>query len=154
MHASDEPQPEVAVWGLGVQFRHYNMLGHCVPVFVTEGGIGRGSSATQPLTLLLNALAGGSGGNDYTTYAASASYITSNAVGMVLENSELALFDVSRLHSLAAALATLCSHFAACTDHRWRLLVARRQASCRGGGLGVLAALAVCRHAKKLLGLL
>ena len=58
------------------------MRGHCAPVFVSEQGIGRGAPSTQPLSSMLDALAGGSGGNDYTTYAASASYVTSEAVGM------------------------------------------------------------------------
>jgi len=71
------------------------MKGHCVPVFVSEGGIGRGAPGTQPITLLLNILGGGNGGNQYTTYQASASYVTSEGEGIVLMNSELSLFDLA-----------------------------------------------------------
>ena len=57
----------VAVWGLGVQFRHFNLRGHCVPAFISEQGIGRGAPETQPMSFMLNVLGGGAGGNDYTT---------------------------------------------------------------------------------------
>lgn len=90
-HGADE----VAVWGLGVQYRYFNLRGHCVPSFVSEQGIGRGSPSTQPLSVILDHFKGGGSGNDYTTYAASASYITSVAVGVVLENTELSLFDLA-----------------------------------------------------------
>ena len=56
-----------AVWGLGVQFRHFNLRGHCVPAFISEQGIGRGAPETQPMSYMLNVLGGGAGGNDYTT---------------------------------------------------------------------------------------
>ena len=88
-------QSELAVWGLGVQYRHYNMYGHCVPVWVSEQGIGRGAPSTQPLTAFLNAFGSMAGGNDYTTYSASASYVSSAGLGVVLEGPELALFDVA-----------------------------------------------------------
>ena len=61
---------------------------------MSEQGIGRGAPQTQPLSDFLNVFHGGSGGNDYTTYAASSSYTTSAGTGLILENSELALFDL------------------------------------------------------------
>ena len=85
-----------AVWGLGVQFRHFNLRGHCVPAFVSEQGIGRGAPETQPMTAILNMLGGGAGGNDYTTYASSASVLTSAGSGLLLENSELSFWDLGR----------------------------------------------------------
>ena len=45
--------------------------------------------------MLLNSLGAGAGGNDYTTYQASASYLASDATGLVLTNSEFALLDLA-----------------------------------------------------------
>lgn len=56
-----------AVWGLGVQFRHFNLRNHCIPAFISEQGIGRGAPETQPISRALDSLGGGAGGNDYTT---------------------------------------------------------------------------------------
>ncbi|KAL1526228.1 hypothetical protein AB1Y20_014952 [Prymnesium parvum] len=83
-----------AVWGLGVQFRHFNLRGHCVPAFISEQGIGRGAAETQPISTVLNALGCGAGGNDYTTYSSSAGVITSSGGGLLLENSELSHWDL------------------------------------------------------------
>ena len=65
---------------------------------VSEQGIGRGARETQPVSLLLNTLGHGAGGNAYTTYAASASFVSSaggegGTYALALENSEPALFD-------------------------------------------------------------
>jgi alpha-glucosidase len=95
-----------AVWGLGVQVTHFNMRGHCVPIFVTEGGVGRGTSYSRVLAPLLNMLAGGAGGNDYTTYQASASYVTSAGDGLVLTNSEFSLIDLASDGCREAGLLT------------------------------------------------
>ena len=90
-----------AVWGVGAQFTHFNLRGHCVPAFVSEQGIGRAIPfahhstwrGQRLMTWLLNAFGGGAGGNAYTTYASSASFTTSAGAGLVLSSSELALFD-------------------------------------------------------------
>ena len=61
---------------------------------VSAQGIGRGAAATAPMSALLNALGHGAGGNEYTTYAASASYVASSPPhAFALENSEPSLFD-------------------------------------------------------------
>ena len=44
---------------------------------VSEQGIGRGARESQPVSLLLNAIGHGAGGNAYTTYASSASFVSS-----------------------------------------------------------------------------
>ena len=95
--AGSSPPPPRAepVWGTGVQFTHFNMRGHCVPVWVSEQGLGR-SKPSVPwwLRAILTQLASGATGDDYTTYAASASYISAAGVGLVLENDEFAHFDL------------------------------------------------------------
>ena len=141
----------IAVWGLGVQYRYFNMRGHCVPSFVSEQGIGRGAPSTQPLTTLLNALNGGAGGNDYTTYAASASYITSAAVGVVLESTSLSLFDVrseSRSNPSVALSAhvdphTSCARIACVPRTRLALLLLARFG--RQGHGGDASTIPACR---------
>ena len=70
----------------------------CVRAVVSEQGIGRGARETQPVSLLLNTIGHGAGGNAYTTYAASASFVSSAGgegatYALALENSEPALFD-------------------------------------------------------------
>ena len=72
-------------------------MGACVAV-VSEQGIGRGARETQPVSLILNTIGHGAGGNEYTTYAASASFVSSEGgeggtYALALENSEPALFD-------------------------------------------------------------
>ena len=66
---------------------------------VSEQGIGRGARETQPVSLLLNAIGHGAGGNAYTTYASSASFVSSTGgeegtYALALENSEPALFEL------------------------------------------------------------
>jgi len=66
---------------------------------VSEQGIGRGARETQPVSLLLNAIGHGAGGNAYTTYASSASFVSStgdeeSTYALALENSEPALFEL------------------------------------------------------------
>ena len=83
----------VAFWGMGAQFTHFNLRGHCVPAFVSEQGIFRGAAETQPWSWLLNTLGHGGAGNEYTTYASSASYVASAGYALALLNTEPALFD-------------------------------------------------------------
>ena len=90
---------DAACWGFGAQFRHFNLRGHCVPTFVTEQGIFRNPDDwSAPLSLvmtrLMNLVCAGSGGNDYTTSTASAAFTCSTGSGIVLENTELAIFDL------------------------------------------------------------
>ena len=66
---------------------------------VSEQGIGRGARESQPVSLLLNAIGHGAGGNAYTTYASSASFVSStgdeeSTYALALENSEPALFEL------------------------------------------------------------
>ena len=82
------------IWGLGVQYRHFNLRGHCVPSFISEQGIGRGAPEQEPLGSIFNALSGGASGSDFTTYCGSASYVTGSGSGLVLHNTELVLFDL------------------------------------------------------------
>lgn len=89
IYASDNDEQ---FFGMGMQFTHFNLKGHRVPVFVSEQGIGRG---TQPLTALVNMVAK-SGGNRFTTYAAVPHYISSKMRSLFLQNNEYATFDFTQ----------------------------------------------------------
>lgn len=63
-----------AFYGIGLQPSVWNFKGRTVPIVTVEGGVGRG---LEPMTTLLNTFAGHIGGNEFTTYSASWSYISS-----------------------------------------------------------------------------
>ncbi len=78
-------------FGFGTQFTYFDMKGREVPIFVQEGGIGRGE---QPATLGANWEAG-AGGHWYTSYACVPHYITSDSRSLFLENHEYSSFDLT-----------------------------------------------------------
>lgn len=45
-------------YGLGVQYTHFNLRGHHIPLFISEQGVGRG---VEPLTFVLDKLSPGAG---------------------------------------------------------------------------------------------
>ena len=135
--------PNGPLWGLGVQYRHFDLAGHRVPVFVSEQGIGRGAAETAPMSTLLNALAGGAGGNDYTTYAASASYVSSEGTGLVLHNTELVVFDLNSAGRSRPSIlsggdfgSSAAPSTVALTAHAARLDGKLLAPACDGGGGG------------------
>ncbi len=78
-------------FGFGTQFTYFDMKGQEVPIFVQEGGIGRGE---QPATLGANFEAG-AGGHWYSSYACVPHYITSDSRSLFLENHEYSSFDLT-----------------------------------------------------------
>ena len=60
-------------YGLGVQYTHFNMRGHSVPVVISEQGVGRG---LEPLTIILDSLSPGAG-NKKSEVKIFALYLTS-----------------------------------------------------------------------------
>jgi hypothetical protein len=61
------------------------------PLFHSFQGIGRGD---QPITFLANLASPGSGGSQYSSYAAVPHYITSTLRSLYLETYEYAIFDL------------------------------------------------------------
>ncbi len=84
-------RPEQRFFGFGTQFTYFDMKGQEVPIFVQEGGIGRGE---QPATLGANFEAG-AGGHWYSSYACVPHYITSDSRSLFLENHEYSSFDLT-----------------------------------------------------------
>src|SRR5215218_27574 len=82
--------PEERFFGFGVQYTHLDLKGHEVPIFIQEGGIGRGE---QPVTLAVDWRVD-AGGDPYTSYASVPHYVTSEMRSLFLENSEYSLFDL------------------------------------------------------------
>ncbi len=82
--------PDESFFGFGAQFTHFDLKGKRVPIFVMEQGIGRGK---QPLTFLMNLLAG-AGGAWHTSYAVAPHYLTSAMRSLFLETHEYAVFDL------------------------------------------------------------
>lgn len=80
------------IFGVGEQFPHdkLDLKGRALPVLAQEGGIGRGHT---PITQAVNAASKGSGGSEDTTYYAAPLFLTNRSRGIVLENTEYALFD-------------------------------------------------------------
>ena len=135
-----------AVWGLGIQYQHFNLRGHCVPAFVSEQGVGRGAPGTKTLSWLLDTFGGGAGGNEYTTYASSASILTSAGSGLALYNSELSYWDLGSGGCNSAHDPGYTSFRAA-----WRrsLLWGGRHIGSSGAGPETLA---VTVHARRFMG--
>jgi sulfoquinovosidase len=67
------------------------MHGRVVPILVREQGVGRG---LQPLTMPANALYNFAGGSWATTYSPIPHYITDTLESLVLDNTEIAFFDL------------------------------------------------------------
>jgi alpha-glucosidase (family GH31 glycosyl hydrolase) len=82
--------PEERFFGFGVQYTHLDLKGHKVPIFIQEGGIGRGA---QPITLAADWRAG-AGGDPYASYASVPHYVTSEMRSLFLENYEYSSFDL------------------------------------------------------------
>src|ERR671911_1854634 len=82
--------PEERFFGFGVQYTQLDLKGHEVPIFIQEGGIGRGE---QPVTLAVDWRAD-AGGDPYTSYASVPHYVTSEMRSLFLENSEYSSFDL------------------------------------------------------------
>ncbi len=82
--------PEERFFGFGVQYTYFDLKGHEVPIFIQEGGIGRGE---QPITLAAN-LRAEAGGDPYTSYASVPHYLTSEMRSLFLENYEYSSFDL------------------------------------------------------------
>jgi sulfoquinovosidase len=83
-------EPEERFFGFGVQYTHFDLKGHEVPVFIQEQGIGRGE---QPITLAADWRAD-AGGSPYTSYASVPHYVTSEMQSLFLENYEYSSFDL------------------------------------------------------------
>jgi len=84
-------RPGQRFFGFGTQFTYFDMKGREVPIFVQEGGIGRGE---QPATFGANWEAG-AGGHWYSSYACVPHYITSDSRSLFLENHEYSSFDLT-----------------------------------------------------------
>ena len=82
--------PDERFFGFGTQYTHFDMKGHKVPVFIQEGGIGRGE---QPITLAADWQAD-AGGSPYTSGASVPHYVTSEMRSLFLENYEYSSFDL------------------------------------------------------------
>jgi alpha-glucosidase (family GH31 glycosyl hydrolase) len=78
-------------YGLGVQYTHFSLRGHTVPVFISEQGVGRG---VEPITLLLDVASPGAGGTPYTTYSRVPFYVTNYNNSLLLESNDYAKFHI------------------------------------------------------------
>src|SRR5215212_5549970 len=82
--------PEEHFYGFGEQFTYFDLKGYKVPIFIQEGGIGRGE---QPITWAADWRAD-AGGTPYTSYASVPHYLTSEMRSLFLENYEYSAFDL------------------------------------------------------------
>lgn len=82
--------PGQRFYGFGVQYTHFDLKGHEVPIFIQEQGIGRGE---QPITIGADWRAD-AGGTPYTSYASVPHYVTSDLRSLFLENYEYSVFDL------------------------------------------------------------
>ncbi len=82
------------LWGMGEQFVHdtLNLRGRSIPVIAQEGGVGRGQ---QPISVSVNLASPGSAGDESSTYAPSAHLVTSQHRAFVLDDPEVAVFDMT-----------------------------------------------------------
>jgi sulfoquinovosidase len=84
--------PEEHVLGLGAQFTHLDLKGRVVPVLTREQGVGRGA---QPITLGAD-LTAGAGGDWTWTYSAVPLALSTRGTALVVEDTAVARFDLSR----------------------------------------------------------
>jgi len=94
------------IFGFGEQFSYVNLKGKRFPVIVSEQGIGRGR---QPLTLLVNIVAG-SGGSWHTSYAPLPYYLTSNTRSLFLESAACSIFDLRAEDSIQMTVFDTVMH--------------------------------------------
>ncbi|GMI44910.1 hypothetical protein TrCOL_g2704 [Triparma columacea] len=78
------------IFGHGIQYSSVNHKNKRVPIFIAEGGIGRG---LQPITGFLNAFAGGAGGDEFTSYGCKPQFVTDTRRGGLLFNTEGSVWD-------------------------------------------------------------
>lgn len=74
------PKKYEAIFGGGIQFSHCNLKGQSFPLIVEENGAGRGDKGTTFWAKMV-----GAAGNEHTTYAPSASFITNDGVHYACE---------------------------------------------------------------------
>lgn len=78
--------------GFGESFTDFNLKGKCIPILVSEQGVGRG---LQPITDALNNDKEGVGGHWFTTYAPKPLYMTNQNRSMIFENSEVMYINLT-----------------------------------------------------------
>jgi len=85
-------------YGLGAQASFASLKNHSIPIFSREQGVGRGD---VPITSIENANGSIAGGNQFTTYTAIPSYITSDGGFFYLDTASTALanFDFTKTSS-------------------------------------------------------
>jgi len=86
--------PEAGVHGFGEQFTDFDLDDRLLPILVREQGVGRGQ---QPLSLLADLTNRSAAGDETTTYAATASWVTDDLRGVALAD------DVPASHAFAVA---------------------------------------------------
>ncbi|MDX1696554.1 MAG: glycoside hydrolase family 31 protein, partial [Ketobacteraceae bacterium] len=87
--------------GFGEQFSILNMKGQRLPILSEEGGVGRGHPV---ISFPVNLASPGSAGNALTTYYASPQYITNTNRAFLLENTDYAIFDLTRPEAVSVSL--------------------------------------------------
>ncbi len=86
--------PGTGVHGFGEQFTDFDLDDRVLPIIVREQGVGRGE---QPLSLLADLTRHGAAGDETTTYAAVASWVTDDLRGVALAD------DLPASHAVAVA---------------------------------------------------
>jgi alpha-glucosidase len=83
------------IFGMGEQAPHdrLDLKGRTITVLSQEGGVGRGH---VPISPAVNAISPGSAGSEGSTYYAAPHYLTSDLRSLLLENTELSVFDFTR----------------------------------------------------------
>ncbi len=79
--------------GFGEQFTYVNLKGREVPIVIQEQGLGRGNSFVSSV---INATSPGSAGSWSTTYTAIPFYLTNRGRSLMLENTEMSWFDLTK----------------------------------------------------------
>ncbi|MEN0060992.1 MAG: alpha-glucosidase [Myxococcota bacterium] len=83
---------EESFYGFGEQYSPLDQKGRRLPIVVQEQGIGRGDPIVTPV---VEQIAPGTGGSEFSTNAPMPHYITSDLHSMFLENDEVAIFDMT-----------------------------------------------------------
>ena len=120
------------IYGFGSQMTHFNQKGLTIPIEVMEQGIGRNQKT--PMLFILEKIANGSTGTTEASYAPVPAYVTNQNRGMILENSEMTVFDLQNKNIIKAYSRTenLVGHFliadtmpflvTALTEHTGRMI--------------------------------
>lgn len=95
---------EERFFGMGAQYSCWDCRGHRVPILSREQGIGRG---LEPLTLVMNELGGGAGGDAYTTYTAVPYFVTSRGRALYVAGTDYAVFDLRPRDRVALMVRSL-----------------------------------------------